>query len=49
MEGFIPLWFSPNAIKIICIVMAIYLLFNTVMNFISKSKKDVFISLKQAE
>ena len=34
MGGFIPLWFSDNTTKIICIVMA-------VMNFISKSKKKI--------
>ena len=38
MGGFIPLWFSRNVTKIICIVMAVYLSFNTVMNFISKRK-----------
>ena len=43
MGGFIPLWFSANATKIICIVMAIYLSFNTVMNFISKSKKEKYV------
>lgn len=43
MGGFIPLWFSENATKIICIVMAVYLSFNTVMNLISKSKKEKYI------
>lgn len=41
--GFMPLWFSDNTTKIICIVMAVYLSFNTVMNFISKSKKEKYI------
>ncbi|WP_124100020.1 hypothetical protein [Ruminococcus sp. Marseille-P6503] len=43
MGGFIPLWFSDNITKIICIVMAIYLSFNTVINFISKSKKEKLV------
>lgn len=40
---FIPLWFSLNTTKIICIVMAIYLSLNTFMNFVSKSKKEKYI------
>lgn len=43
MGEFIPLWFSDNVTKIIGIVMAIYLSLNTVMNFISKSKKEKYI------
>lgn len=43
MGGFMPLWFSYNTTKIICIVMAVYLSFNTVMNFISKSKKEKYV------
>lgn len=43
MGEFIPLWFSYNVTKIIGIVMAIYLSINTVMNLISKSKKEKFI------
>lgn len=39
----IPLWFSTNTTKIICIVMAIYLSLNTFMNFISKSKKEKYV------
>lgn len=42
MGGFLPLWFSADTTKRICIVMAIYLSFNTVMNFISKSKKEKY-------
>lgn len=38
--GHIPLWFSYKATKFICIVMAIYLSINVIMNFISKSKKE---------
>ena len=43
MGEFIPLWFSYNVTKIIGIVMAIYLSVNTVMNLISKSKKEKYI------
>ena len=43
MGGFIPLWFSNNVTRIIYIVMAVYLSLNTVMNFISKSKKEKYI------
>lgn len=43
MGGFIPLWFSGNVTKIIYIVMAIYLSFNTFMNFVSKSKKEKYV------
>ena len=40
MGEFIPLWFSYTVTNIIGIVMAIYLSINTVMNLISKSKKE---------
>ena len=43
MSGIIPLLFSGNVTKIICVVMAVYLSLNTVMNCISKSKKEKFI------
>lgn len=43
MGGFIPLWFSGNVTKTIGIIMAVYLSLNTVMNFISKSKKEKYI------
>ena len=43
MGGLIPFLFSENATKIICIIMAVYLSFNTIMNFISKSKKEKYI------
>lgn len=43
MGGIIPLWFSEKVTKVICIVMAAYLSLNTVMNCISKSKKEKFI------
>lgn len=39
----IPLWFSDNVTRIICIVMAVYLSLNVVVNFISKSKKEKYI------
>ncbi len=40
---YIPLWFSYNVTRIICIIMAVYLSLNTVINFISKSKKEKYI------
>lgn len=43
MGGFITLWFSHNVTKIIGIVMAVYLSLNTVMNFISKSRKEKYL------
>lgn len=39
----IPIWFSYKITKIICIIMAIYLTLNTLMNSISKSKKEKYI------
>lgn len=39
----IPLWFSYNNTKIISIIMAIYLSLNTLMNLMSKSKKEKYI------
>lgn len=41
--GLIPLWFSYKTTKIACIVMAVYLSLNVVVNFISKSKKEKYI------
>lgn len=41
--GIMPLWFSENVTRIICIIMAVYLSLNTIMNFISKSKKEKYI------
>ena len=43
MGGFISLWFSVEVTKIIGIVMASYLSLNTIMNAISKSKKERYI------
>ncbi|MDO4463725.1 MAG: hypothetical protein Q4C57_04135 [Bacillota bacterium] len=43
MGELIPLWFSHNVTKVIGIVMAVYLSLNTVMNLISKSKKEKYI------
>lgn len=45
MGKFIPLWFSHNTKKIIGIVMAVYLSINTIMNLISKSKKEKYIMM----
>ena len=41
--GFMPLWFSYKSTKIVCIVMAVYLSLNVVLNFISKSKKEKYV------
>lgn len=41
--GIISLWFSHKITRIICIIMAIYLSLNIIMNFISKSKKEKYI------
>lgn len=41
--GIMPLWFSENVTKIICTIMAVYLSLNTVMNLISKSKKEKYV------
>lgn len=43
LGGFVSLWFSPGTTRIIGIVMAVYLSLNTVMNFISRSKKEKYI------
>ena len=43
MGEYLPLWFSYHVTKIIGIVMATYLSFNTGMNLISKSKKEKYI------
>lgn len=43
MGGFIPFCFSRNVTKIICIVMAAYLSLNTIMNFMSNSKKEKYV------
>ena len=41
--SFIPLWFSKSVTKIICIFFASYLVLNTQMNFLSKSKKEKYV------
>lgn len=41
--GHLGLWFSPAITKDICIFFAIYLSLNTVMNFLSKSKKERYV------
>lgn len=41
--GSLPLWFSHSTTRIICIVMAAYLSLNTVVNFVSKSKKEKYV------
>ena len=39
----IPLFFSLHTTKIICIIMSVYLSLNTLMNMVSKSKKEKYI------
>ncbi|MBQ4522008.1 MAG: hypothetical protein IJA10_03540 [Lachnospiraceae bacterium] len=41
--GYLGLWFSYDVTKIICYVFAGYMMLNTIMNFISKSKKEKYI------
>ena len=41
--GFIPLWFSFKVTKYICFFFAAYLSLNTIMNMISKSKKEKYV------
>lgn len=42
-SGIINLWFSNNVTRIICYVYSGYLIINTFMNLISKSKKEKYI------
>lgn len=41
--GFMGLWFSLNVTKIICFIFAVYLSLNTLMNAVSKSKKEKYV------
>ena len=41
--GFISLWLSFKVIKYICFFFAAYLSLNTVMNMISKSRKEKYV------
>ena len=41
--GFIPLWLSFKVTKYICFFFAAYLSLNTIMNMISKSRKEKYI------
>jgi len=41
--GFIPLFFSIKLTKYICFFFAAYLSLNTIMNMISKSKKEKYV------
>lgn len=41
--GFIRLWFTTNITKYVCFFFAVYLSLNTVMNLISKSKKEKYV------
>ena len=41
--GFISLWLSFKVTKYICFFFAVYLSLNTIMNMISKSKKEKYV------
>ena len=41
--GLLPLWFSFKITKYICFFFAAYLSLNTIMNMISKSKKEKYV------
>ncbi|MGG5461246.1 hypothetical protein [Clostridium sp. B9] len=41
--GLIPLWFSVKVTKYICLFFAAYLCLNTIMNFVSRSKKEKYV------
>ena len=41
--GLLPLWFSFKVTKYICFFFAAYLSLNTIMNMISKSKKEKYV------
>ncbi len=42
--GFFPLWFSVKATKYICLFFAAYMSLNTIMNFLSNSKKEKYFA-----
>ena len=42
-RGFISLWLSFKLTKYICFFFAIYLSLNTIMNMISKSRKEKYV------
>lgn len=41
--GFIPLWVSFKVTKYICFLFAAYLSLNTIMNMLSKSRKEKYV------
>ena len=41
--SFIPLWFSFKITKYICFFFATYLSLNTIMNMLSKSRKEKYL------
>lgn len=42
--GILTLWFSEKVTKYICIFFAVYLSLNTIMNFLSNSKKEKYFA-----
>lgn len=41
--GYLSLWFSFKATKYICFFFAAYLSLNTIMNLVSKSRKEKYV------
>jgi len=41
--GFVPLWLSFKVTKYICFFFAAYLSLNTIMNMLSKSRKEKYV------
>ena len=47
--GFISLWFPFKVTKYICFFFAVYLSLNTIMNMISKSRKEKYDNLRNCK
>jgi hypothetical protein len=47
--GILTLWFSEKVTRYICIFFAVYLSLNTVMNFLSNSKKEKYFATPLSE
>lgn len=41
--NYITLWFTPKITKYICIFYTVYLSLNSIMNFLSNSKKEKYV------
>jgi len=42
--GIVPLWFTERITKYICLFFAAYLSLNTILNFLSNSKKEKYFA-----